>query len=379
MPAAAVIGSEERDHVRRAILGAPLHTNPSPYVFVENVFSAPLYQAMLRAFPDDGAFTPWQHSGVPPDFFGNYQQRGQLVLPDTSGRLPHDRRQFWNALSDYLCSMDFARLLLMRFEDHYREQFGAGFDAPDFAERLRPGLVVNRHEPNYYLGPHTDRYEKVVTCVFYMPESEGLDHLGTTIYRPLRADMRCRGFFHHDPARFERIATTPFRPNAMLIFARTDVFFHGVHRLTPDELRGSKRRGFQLQFYEDNTLPREACRVTLTADVPASVVAGSRFRVPYRLANRAAQTLVSSYPFRVRLGYRWLEPSGTAVESGDALRTLLPRPVAAGEAVEGAMDVDASCAPGRYRLRLSVVQDGAAWFDDLDPANGYTADIVVHA
>jgi hypothetical protein len=374
---AAMVGPEERAHVRRAILGAALRSDPSPHVFVEQVFSAPFYQKMLDLFPGADAFTPWQHSGTPPEFFGNYARRGQLVLPDETERLQPDVQQFWNTLSAYLCAPEFARLLLKRFEDHYRRQFGSALDGSNFIERLRPGLVVNRHEPGYYLGPHTDRHEKVVTCVFYMPERDGLDHLGTAIYRPLEKEMRCRGFFHHDPARFERIATAPFRPNSMLIFARTDVFFHGVHRLTRSGLHGSERRGFQLQFYEDNTLPRHACRVLLAAEAPASVAAGSSFRVPYRLENRAEQTLMPSYPFRIHLGYRWFDPSGAEVATGEAPRTLLPGPVATGEAVHGWIDVDANCAPGRYQLRLSVVQDGVAWFDDIDPANGCCAEIVI--
>jgi hypothetical protein len=372
-----MVGPAERAHVRSAILGAALRSDPSPHVFVEQVFSAPFYRKMLELFPGADAFTPWQHSGTPPEFFGNYARRGQLVLPDETERLRPELRQFWNGLSAYLGAPEFARLLLKRFEDHYRRQFGSALEGSNFTERLRPGLVVNRHEPGYYLGPHTDRHEKVVTCVFYMPERDGLDHLGTAIYRPLEKEMRCRGLFHHDPARFELIATAPFRPNSMLIFARTDVFFHGVHRLTASELHGSERRGFQLQFYEDNTLPRHACRVRLAAEAPASVTAGSRFRVPYRLENRAERTLTPSYPFRVHLGYRWFDASGAEVATGDAPRTLLPGPVAAGEAVQGWIDVDADCAPGRYQLRLSVVQDGVAWFDDIDPANGCRAEIVV--
>jgi hypothetical protein len=124
-------------------------------------------------------------------------------------------------------------------------------------------------------------------------------------------------------------------------------------------------------------LPRDACRVRLEAELPASAVAGSHFRVPYRLENRAEQTLMPSYPFRIRLGYRWFDPSGAAIVTDDAPRTLLPKPVATGEAVHGWVDVDANCPPGRYQLRLSVVQDGVAWFDDIDPANGCSADIVV--
>src|ERR1700733_4447402 len=93
---AAMVGAEERAHVRRAILGAALRPDPSPHVFVEQVFSAPFYQKMLKLFPAADAFTPWQHTGTPPEFFGNYACRGQLVLPDATGRLAPGLPQFWN-------------------------------------------------------------------------------------------------------------------------------------------------------------------------------------------------------------------------------------------------------------------------------------------
>src|SRR6202022_1509947 len=120
-------------------------------------------------------------------------------------------------------------------------------------------------------------------------------------------------------------------------------------RSSPDAKRPSRQRAARIsaavlrgQYITAPRLPRPA-----GARGPRAVVAGSSFRVPYRLENRAEQTLMPSYPFRIGLGYRWFDPSGAAVATDNAPRTLLPAPVATGEAVHGWIDVDANCAPGR--------------------------------
>jgi hypothetical protein len=33
--------------------------------------------------------------------------------------------------------------------------------------------------------------------------------------------------------------------------------------------------------------------------------------------------------------------------------------------------------PGVYELRVTLVQEGVAWFDDLDPTNAWEATVVV--
>jgi hypothetical protein len=106
--------------------------------------------------------------------------------------------------------------------------------------------------------------------------------------------------------------------------------------------------------------------------------AGAGQDVPVRLTNRAASALDSSFPYRTQLGYRWLRDDGSA-ESEDTVRTPLPRALGPGETCAGTMRVVAPRAPGRYVLRLSVVQEGVAWFDDVDPANGTGVHVVVTA
>jgi hypothetical protein len=64
----------------------------------------------------------------------------------------------------------------------------------------------------------------------------------------------------------------------------------------------------------------------------------------------------------VRLSYHWLAPDG-AVVVNDGLRTELPRDLLGGEEVELKATVRAPDQPGRFTLRLTLVQEGVAWFD----------------
>ena len=87
----------------------------------------------------------------------------------------------------------------------------------------------------------------------------------------------------------------------------------------------------------------------------------------YRLTNRAAAELASSFPNVTQVGYRWFDANGVAADSG---AKGFPGSLAPGASLQGELAIVAPALPGRYLLRLSVVQDGVAWFDDIDPDNG---------
>jgi hypothetical protein len=366
-------------HVRHAVLGAALRDDPSPHVYVENVFSPAAYAAMCRMWPTDSpALRRWDNPGEPAVRFGNYGRRQEIIIPFEAERLPPEQRAFWLGVGSVLHGPDFARTLIERFEPYARERFGDRIDDPAFVrDELRGSLLINQHDADYYLGPHTDRNEKVFTCLFYFPEHDGLDRLGTTLYRPLEPGFSCSGFAHHDPARFERRETMPYRANSAFIFARTDVMFHGVHALTAEQLGGSRRRSIQMQFWVHNERPRASCKVELRASVPGAMRPGAEYAVPFALTNRAAPQLDAAHPFPAHLGYRWLDADGREAEPENAVRTALPRALRDGETSEGAMRVVAPSAPGRYVVRLSVIQEGVAWFDDIDPDNGVAQRVYV--
>jgi len=366
-------------HVRRAVFGAQLRPEPSPHVYVESMFSPATYAAMERLFPTDSpALRRWENPGDPSIRFGNYSRRQEIHLPAEAQRLPPEQRAFWLDAATFLHGPDFARTLIDRFTPYARTRFGDRIDDPSFiADHLRGTMIVNQHDSEYYLGPHTDRSEKVFTCLIYFPEHDGLDHLGTTLYRPLEPGFTCTGLAHHDPAGFAPTETIPYRANSALIFARTDVMFHGVHALTTAQLQGSRRRSIQMQFWLHNARPRTECRTRLWASMPAGIGAATDVAIPMRLTNRAQSVLDSGFPYTTNLGYRWFDADGRLVDA-EGLRTPLPRPLGPGETVDGSIRVAAPGTPGRYVLRLSVVQEGIAWYDDIDPDNGSAEPVAVY-
>jgi hypothetical protein len=236
-------------HARDAILGAERRGEPFEHVYVERLFSPWFYDALLAHFPNRETFRR-QSRLDPAVFVGNHDRRLEIRFPDGLDWLTPAQRRFWVPFSDFLCGRDFAGILIERFAPYFRARFGAAIDEFDFVEhRMRGAFMLSRHDPDYYLGPHTDLAEKIVTCIFYMPETRGLDHLGTSLYAPLDRTFVSDGNAHHDPAQFERVSTLPFRPNSAFIFARSGTSFHGVERFTPEALAGSSRAGFQLSFY----------------------------------------------------------------------------------------------------------------------------------
>ena len=371
--------ASEALHVRRAVFAAPLQPQPSPHAYVENIFSPAMYAAMERFYPADSpALRRWDNPGDPSVRFGNYSRRQEIHIPAEAQRLTPAQRAFWLDAAAFLHGPVFARALLDRFEPYARSRFGDRIDDPAFVtDRLRGTMIVSQHDADYYLGPHTDRSEKVFTCLFYFPERDGLEHLGTTLYRPLDPGFACSGLVHHDPSHFAATETLPYRPNSALIFARTDVMFHGVRALTSEQLQGSRRRSIQMQFWLHNARPRAACKTSLWASVPAGMRVGADEEIGVRLTNRADCELDSSFPYTTNLSYRWFDSAGMPIAE-DGVRTPLPRPLAPGETADGSMRVVAPRAPGRYLLRLSLVQEGVAWFDDIDPDNGAAEPVAVH-
>ncbi|HEX3452507.1 MAG TPA: hypothetical protein VHS26_04335, partial [Solirubrobacteraceae bacterium] len=154
-------GWDEREaaHVRRAVFDGALRDEPSPHVYVENVFSPETYAAMVRMFPTGPpALRRWDNPGEPGMRFGNYHCRHEIHIPGEADRLPPEQRAFWLGAAGFLHGPDFARTLLDRFAPYARARFGEALDDPSFiAERLRGTMILNQHDPEYYLGPHTDR------------------------------------------------------------------------------------------------------------------------------------------------------------------------------------------------------------------------------
>jgi SAM-dependent methyltransferase len=89
--------------------------------------------------------------------------------------------------------------------------------------------------------------------------------------------------------------------------------------------------------------------------VPIAVAAENTGRLTWESAPEPRKGCVA-------LGGHLLDPSGRSV-SRDILRAHLERPVGPAEAVQLRTSFAAPLVPGKYRLRLDLVQEGVCWFE----------------
>ena len=130
--------------------------------------------------------------------------------------------------------------------------------------------------------------------------------------------------------------------------------------------------------YMCEPLPASACKVRIEApDPPRAMSVNSRSVIKVTLQNLGTGILASAPPNPVNLSYRWQPRDNSPAEAG--MRTHLERQIPPGHALSSQMQVQAPGTPGSYRLRITLVQEFVAWFDELDPANACSVDVVVGA
>ncbi len=116
--------------------------------------------------------------------------------------------------------------------------------------------------------------------------------------------------------------------------------------------------------------PLVAPRAELAARPPAVWTAGSEAAIPVVVHNAGAAgwsslgSLSQGGSFRIALGYRWFDAAGHVVIA-EGKRTLLPYDLPPGASARVAQQVVAPNQAGRYRLRLTLVQENVAWFDEM--------------
>jgi hypothetical protein len=121
------------------------------------------------------------------------------------------------------------------------------------------------------------------------------------------------------------------------------------------------------------------CRVNISADLPATIALGDVARVLCTVENVGGAFLVPAPPFPVDVCYRWFDADGVAAGEGTWLHTPLPRTIVPAGSARFEVLVAPPAVAGRFTLRLTLLQEGIQWFDDVDPANAVTREIDIVA
>ncbi len=242
-----------RRHIERRLAAAALDDRPFPHATVAEFFPADVYAGILRFNPFRAdAGSQW----LPPEESGNvsartpYFARKQINIASPQlGETPGEATAFWTGLRDAFLEGDwFARLVFAKYETYFRLRFGDLVDDDDFFSLMCTELFVQRHEPGFLIGPHTDLPTRIFTCIFSFADRAGYEGYGTQLLAHEDRLVRCSGKDHYTPGGFVVRKLVPYRPNNFLLFFKTRQSFHAVPPI--DDTVPNQRYGMQFQFHE---------------------------------------------------------------------------------------------------------------------------------
>lgn len=82
--------------------------------------------------------------------------------------------------------------------------------------------------------------------------------------------------------------------------------------------------------------------------------------IPVRIENPGSDTWMTAGPLPITISYKFF--SGNEMLPIEGERTFLPKPIGPASASDVNVRVVAPPKPGKYELRVTLVQEGVAWF-----------------
>lgn len=125
-------------------------------------------------------------------------------------------------------------------------------------------------------------------------------------------------------------------------------------------------------------LPPEACRIKVKVSLPSTMAAGSLVELDCEVENLDGAILVSAAPYPVHVSYKWIDPvSLQQLEGTEGLRSRLPRTLVPKQSLRCKLRVNAPAVCGTFILRVTLVQEYVAWFDDIMLENSSSAAVSI--
>ncbi|MDT7540202.1 MAG: hypothetical protein QOE33_106 [Acidobacteriota bacterium] len=232
-------------HVVTRLRASELITEPYPHYYLEHVFPDEYYKAMLEHLPASGVYQNlYEVTDLKLDHFRHRDQRN---LDDGwTEALPPELKGFWDHFDEWFLGSELARAVLRSFAAPLRARFGDEESWPEVSVEAQ----LIRHRAGYFLGPHSDLHTKLAVLLIYLAPDESGAHLGTSIYRPKEPGFSCRNSTHYPFADFVRVKTTPYKPNSLLAFLRSDTSFHGVESISEQDVNSQGRDLIQYVLHD---------------------------------------------------------------------------------------------------------------------------------
>jgi acetolactate synthase-1/2/3 large subunit len=188
-----------------------------------------------------------------------------------------------------------------------------------------------------------------------------------------RADL---GFVFRLELPFPEVAEVAVAPRSLLHATRTGFRTNLLRISESDQLQMFRDVGLEPKrlWGVSDPLTAAQCRVTIDAAIPTSFVSGQLMRVKCTVTNLGDGFMNSQLPHPVHVSYRWSAiPGSPPPPHVEGLRTKLPGTLPPCSSMEFDVEVLPPEMEGRFELMMTLVQEGVAWFHDIDVTNGCSA------
>jgi hypothetical protein len=246
-------------HVARAIAAAPVQTDPSVHIVINELTPPDTYDAVL--------------DGIPPRIFfsqrDNAKQNLRLAQMDIA---PERTLHTLGFIENVLIPTLMVPALLRKFEPHIRE-----FYVREYGAERGPALAAIPHEatsgrlmlrrPGYHLDPHLDPKRVVFTCLLYFARPGDSEAFGTTFYRMSgtpKIDRTTTFYPETQGIACDMVKMVPFRPNSAVAFLN----WGGAHGADIPRSAPGETERYSYQFYVS---PEPAALAALVGETESAV------------------------------------------------------------------------------------------------------------
>ena len=195
--------------------------HPFPHMEIDDIFPESFYRILQARVPSYTFFENENENVIRLDIL-NDPAGGGVWSTIFETKAPEKEQRFWADFEEAYFREEFINALLLKFEAFPEEEvYMCGRICVD---RLHSGL-----------GPHTDRFDKIVSLIFHIP-AKPINHPGceTIILKPKDPNLKPTDE-HYKFDEFNEVKRISYRPNKLFCFqVLRDVngvsSFHGYHQ-----------------------------------------------------------------------------------------------------------------------------------------------------
>lgn len=199
------------DHMVDRITAAPVVDEPFQHFWIDRIFPDDVYAEIRRRLPERERYLPlnirrWKNAA-------GQSTRDRLVLSEGEiSRIAEADQAFWSGITDALMAHELQQAIYAKVTRDIALRLDC---KPDEAldQPAWHSVMLVRDFEDYQLKPHPDGEPRVVTIMFYLPEDNSREDLGTSIYR--RKPLLNRLFGD----KFEEVGRFPYLANSVSVFA----------------------------------------------------------------------------------------------------------------------------------------------------------------